>query len=264
MEKKKEETTEKQSRKANVADMVQSQVLPLADITPNKGQIPGVPKNPRLIHDDKFKLLKRSIEEDPEMLGLREILLYSYKGKYIIVGGNMRYRALKELGYTEAIVKILPQTFTAEKLRAIVIKDNSGFGEWDWNELGNVWDATDLANWGVDVPELDKVEVEEEAEEDDFNVEEHLPKKAKAKFGDIYALGKHRLICGDSTDAETVSLLVGDSKVDLLLTDPPYNVDYSSKNEALNAADKGNRIQKDIANDKMGDTQFQEFLTAGF
>ena len=77
-------------------------------------------------------------------------------------------------------------------------------------------------------------------------------------------MGKHRLICGDSTDAETVSLLVGDSKVDLLLTDPPYNVDYSSKNEALNAADKGNRIQKDIANDKMGDTQFQEFLTAAF
>ena len=264
MEKKKEETTEKQSRKANIADMVQSQVLPLADITPNKGQIPGVPKNPRLIHDDKFKLLKRSIEEDPEMLGLREILLYPYKGKNIIVGGNMRYRALKELGYTEAIVKILPQAFTAEKLRAIVIKDNSGFGEWDWDELSNVWDATDLANWGVDVPELDKVEVEEEAEEDDFNVEEHLPKKAKAKFGDIYALGKHRLICGDSTDAETVSLLVGDSKVDLLLTDPPYNVDYSSKNEALNAADKGNRIQKDIANDKMGDAQFQEFLTAAF
>lgn len=64
MEKKKEETTtEKQSRKANVADMVQSQVLPLSDITPNKGQIPGVPKNPRLIHDDKFKLLKRSIEK---------------------------------------------------------------------------------------------------------------------------------------------------------------------------------------------------------
>ena len=93
---KKEEATDKKSRKANIADMVQSQVLPLSDITPNKGQIPGVPKNPRLIHDDKFKLLKRSIEEDPEMLGLREILLYPYKGKYIIVGGNMRYRALKE------------------------------------------------------------------------------------------------------------------------------------------------------------------------
>lgn len=262
---KKGQTTAKQVRKANVADMVQSQVMPLADIYPNKGQIPGVPKNPRLINDDKFKLLKRSIEEDPEMLGLREILVYRHNGKYIIIGGNMRFRALKELGYVEAIVKVLPESISTDKLRAIVIKDNSGFGEWDWNELANVWDANDLVNWGVDVPELDNATVEEEeAEEDDFSVEEHLPKKAKAKFGDIYALGKHRLICGDSTDGETVSLLVGDSKVDLLLTDPPYNVDYSSKNEALNAADKGNRIQKDIANDKMEGDQFQDFLTAAF
>lgn len=262
---KKGQTTAKQFRKANVADMVQSQVMPLADIYPNKGQIPGVPKNPRLINDDKFKLLKRSIEEDPEMLGLREILVYRHNGKYIIIGGNMRFRALKELGYVEAIVKVLPESISTDKLRAIVIKDNSGFGEWDWNELANVWDANDLVNWGVDVPELDNATVEEEeAEEDDFSVEEHLPKKAKAKFGDIYALGKHRLICGDSTDGETVSLLVGDSKVDLLLTDPPYNVDYSSKNEALNAADKGNRIQKDIANDKMEGDQFQDFLTAAF
>ena len=262
---KKGQTTAKQVRKANVADMVQSQVMPLADIYPNKGQIPGVPKNPRLINDDKFKLLKRSIEEDPEMLGLREILVYRHNGKYIIIGGNMRFRALKELGYVEAIVKVLPESISTDKLRAIVIKDNSGFGEWDWNELANVWDANDLVNWGVDVPELDNATVEEEeAEEDDFSVEEHLPKKAKAKFGDIYALGKHRLICGDSTDGETVSLLVGDSKVDLLLTDPPYNVDYSSKNEALNAADEGNRIQKDIANDKMEGDQFQDFLTAAF
>mgnify|MGYP000012592471 CR=1 FL=1 len=264
MEKKKQKTEAQPGKKADIASLVQSQVMPLADISPNKGQIPGVPKNPRSIRDDKFKLLKRSIEEDPEMLGLREILVYKYEGKHIIIGGNMRFRALKELGYSEAIVKVLPESIPAEKLRAIVIKDNSGFGDWDWEALGNMWDASDLTNWGLDVPELDNVKVEEEAEEDNFPVEEHLPKEARAKFGDIYALGKHRLICGDSTDAETVSLLVGDSKVDLLLTDPPYNVDYSSKNEALNAADKGNRIQKDIANDKMEDTQFQEFLTAAF
>lgn len=264
MEKKKQKTEAQPGKKADIASLVQSQIIPLADIFPNKGQIPGVPKNPRSIRDDKFKLLKRSIEEDPEMLGLREILVYKYEGKHVIIGGNMRFRALKELGYSEAIVKVLPESIPAEKLRAIVIKDNSGFGDWDWEALGNMWDASDLTNWGLDVPELDNVKVEEEAEEDNFPVEEHLPKEARAKFGNIYALGKHRLICGDSTDAETVSLLVGDSKVDLLLTDPPYNVDYSSKNEALNAADKGNRIQKDIANDKMEDTQFQEFLTAAF
>lgn len=263
--------TNKPSRKANKADMVQSQVIALSEIVPNKGQIPGVPKNPRTIRDDKFDLLKRSIEEDPEMLGLREILLYRYDGKNIIIGGNMRYQALKELGYSEAIVKFLPTNTSADKLRAIVIKDNSGFGEWNWDDLANIWDAEDLVKWGVDVPEMDAVKIEEEAEEDGFSVDEHLPAKAKARTGDIYALGKHRLICADSTDAEAVDLLVGDSKVDLLLTDPPYNVDYSSKNEALNAWEKkhpgkhkANRIQKDIANDKVEDSQFQEFLIAAF
>lgn len=106
----------------NAPSIVQSQELPLSEITPNKGQIPGVPKNPRVIRDQKFRLLKKSIEEDPEMLGLREILLYPYQGKNIIIGGNMRYQALKDLGYTTAIVKFLPADFTAEKLRAIVIK----------------------------------------------------------------------------------------------------------------------------------------------
>ena len=241
--------------------LVQSQEIPLADITPNKGQIPGVPKNPRLIRDDKFRLLKKSIQEDPEMLGLREILLYPYQGKLIIIGGNMRYHALKDLGHKTAIVKILPASFTAEKLKAIVIKDNSGFGEWDWDSLADEWEAAQLVDWGVDVPELEKIKTDEEAEEDDYNPADDLEKPAKSREGDIYALGRHRLICGDSTDAQVIDILCGTTTVDLLLTDPPYNVDYSSKNEALNAADKGNRVQKDIANDKMADGQFREFLT---
>ena len=217
--------------------IVQSQEMPLKDITPNKGQIPGVPKNPRVIRDQKFRLLKKSIEEDPEMLGLREILLYPYQGKNIIIGGNMRYQALKDLGYTTAIVKILPADFTPEKLRAIVIKDNSGFGEWDWDALAD-----------------------EEAEEDDYNPSDDLEKPAKSREGDIYALGRHRLICGDSTDPQIIDILCGSTVVDLYLTDPPYNVDYASKNKALNAAEKGNRIQKEIANDRMADGQFREFL----
>lgn len=249
------------SEKKTGAVIVQSQEIPLKDITPNKGQIPGVPKNPRLIRDDKFRLLKKSIQEDPEMLGLREILLYPYQGKNIIIGGNMRYQALKDLGYTTAIVKFLPASFTPEKLRAIVIKDNSGFGEWNWDDLANEWAAAELVDWGVDVPELDKIKTDEEAEEDDYNPSDDIEKPAKSREGDIYALGRHRLICGDSTDPQIIDILCGSTVVDLILTDPPYNVDYSSKNEALNAADKGNRVQKDIANDKMADGQFREFLT---
>lgn len=248
-----------------LAGLVQSVVISLSDIVPNKGQIPGVPKNPRQMKDDvKFRKLKASIQDDPEMLALREVLIYQYNGLNVIIGGNMRYRALKELGYTETIAKIIPPETSPEKLRAIVIKDNVAFGDWNMDDLANEWEIDELDHWGVDLPDIDTGKAENEAEEDDYDVAGNLPSKPKARYGDVYRLGNHRLICADSTKPEVLDILIGDGKVDLLLTDPPYNVDYSSKNEALNAADKGNRVQKDIANDKMADGAFLDFLTAAF
>lgn len=244
--------------------LVQSQLLPLADIEVNKGQIQGLPANPRFIRDDKFKKLKASIQESPDMLALRELLVFQHGKKYVIIGGNMRYRALKELGYKETVCKIVPADTDIEQLKAITIKDNAGFGDWDVEQLANEWDLDKLTAWGVDLPDLDVKPLEEEAEEDNFNVADALPSKAKAQEGDVYKLGVHRLVCGDSTDPIVLDVLMGNSKADLLLTDPPYNVDYSSKNEMLNAADKGNRVQKDIANDKMSGGAFQDFLTDAF
>ncbi len=268
--KKKQETAAATAKP--LAGLVQSVVVSLSDIVPNKGQIPGVPKNPRVMKDDvKFRKLKASIQDDPEMLALREVLIYQYNGLNVIIGGNMRYRALKELGYTETIAKIIPPETSPEKLRAIVIKDNVAFGDWDMDDLANEWEIDELDHWGVDLPDIDPGKAENEAEEDDYDVAGNLPGKPKARYGDVYRLGNHRLICGDSTKPEVLDILIGEGKVDLLLTDPPYNVDYSSKNEALNAWEeknpgkkKANRVQKDIANDKMADGAFLDFLTAAF
>ncbi len=253
----------KQAKRIAEDQLQQSVILPLSKIEPNKGQIPGVPANPRSIDVPKYNKLKASIEENPEMLSLREVLVYPIGDKYVIIGGNMRYRALKDLGYKDAVCKIIPEGATPEQLRAVTIKDNNSFGEWDFEALANLWDAGELDRWGVDLPPIDTEVNEDEAQEDNFNPSS-VGGKPKSREGDIFRLGRHRLICGDSTDAEVISMLMGDQKADLLLTDPPYNVDYSSKNEALNAADKGNRVQKDIANDKMEGEAFQEFLLKAF
>jgi len=253
---------EKKSIKAE--DLQQSVILPLSKLEPNKGQIPGVPENPRSIDVAKYKKLKASIEDDPEMLSLREVLVFQHEGKYVIIGGNMRYRALKDLGYKDAICKVIPPTATPEQLRAIAIKDNNNYGEWDYDALANLWDKDELDRWGIDLPPMDGNVSEDEAEEDNFNPANAMTGKPTAKEGDIYRLGRHRLICGDSTDEKVIDILMGGNTADLFLTDPPYNVDYSSKNEALNAADKGNRVQKDIANDKMDGNAFQEFLYSAF
>lgn len=233
--------------------IVQSECVPLSAITPNKGQIEGVPKNPRFIRDEKYRKLLQSIKDDPEMLGLREILLFRHKGENVILGGNMRFRALKELGYTEAIVKFLPDDTPPAKLRAVVIKDNSGFGEWDFDLLANEWSADDLNAWAVDLPEIGDVEGEEEAKEDDsFDADAATPDEPTSRLGDIYALGPHRLVCGDCTKSETIASLLRSAdvrKVDMLLTDPPYNVDY-----------KGASCQRKIENDNMDEERFRQFL----
>lgn len=142
--------------------LVQSVMLPLSKIEANRGQIAGLPKNPRFIRDEKFEKLKHSIEEDPEMTALRELLVIEHDGKYVIIGGNMRYRAMQDLGIKEAPCKVIPADTDVEKLKAYTIKDNAGFGEWDWDDLANEWHDAPLGNWGVDVWEAQEEEQKEE------------------------------------------------------------------------------------------------------
>lgn len=226
----------------------------MSALHPNEGQIEGLPKNPRFIRDAKFKKLVKSIEDDPEMLELRELIVYNTGDErgYVIIGGNMRYQAMKKLKFAEAPCKVLTQDFPVDKLRRIVLKDNSSFGETDFEALINEWSIEDIKAAAIDVPDVEEPVAEEEATDDNYDVEANTPAKARSKLGDIYQLGEHRLICGDSTKVEYIETLMDGVPADLLVTDPPYNVDYQAKGKMK------------IANDNMADANFVAFLTDAF
>jgi len=131
---------------------MQTDKIKISKIRPNTGQIDGLPQNPRLLRDDRFRKLVKSIEDDPEMLELRELIVVPKDGIYVVIAGNMRLRAMQELKMKEAPCKVLPADTAIEKLRAYTIKDNVPFGEHDWSALANEWDADDLEDWGLDLP----------------------------------------------------------------------------------------------------------------
>jgi len=176
------------------------------------------PKNPRLIKDQNFQKLVRSIQEFPEMLEARPIVV---NPDNIVLGGNMRLKACKAAGLTEAPVYIA--SWEEAKANAFIIKDNVGFGEWDWDILANEWDATELEEWGLDVWQPDEEPTEGLTDPDEVP---EVPEEPKTKLGDLYILGEHRLLCGDSTKAEDVEKLMNGEKADMVFTDPPYGIGY--------------------------------------
>jgi len=172
------------------------------------------PNNPRLIKDDKFRKLVKSINEFPEMLQLRPIIV---NNDMVTLGGNMRLKACKEAGLQ--MVYIIKASNLSEAQQAeFIIKDNVGFGEWDWDMIANQYDEEELKDWGLDLPIFDTIE-DLEAEEDDFD--EAPPLIPITVLGDLYEIGEHRLLCGDSTDSDQVIKLMNGQKVDMLFTDPP-------------------------------------------
>lgn len=241
-------------------------------------------KNPRTITEDKLRRLVESILVFPKMLTIRPIVV---DDKGVALGGNMRTRALKEikkigrdgiperlqqirqyanktqeeknelLAFWDAWFKldtvpvIYADTLTEEEKREFIIKDNSSFGAWDWDVLANEWDAEQLEDWGVDVWTADENENdarEVEVQEDDFDVCDEQP--SIVKRGEVWKLGEHRLMCGDSTKAEDVARLMNGERADLVFTDPPYgmflDVDYDGMfaNDDTRAFDTGKRFNK--------------------
>ena len=147
--------------------MAEIKEISLSMLELNEGQIAGLPANPRQITEAKLEQLKKDIEAYPEMLNLRGLLVYPHDGKYVIIGGNMRYRAMTELGMESAPCIIIPEDTDVERLKAYTILDNNGFGQWDFDRLANEWDEAQLTDWGVDLPIFEPKETEDDDSEDD-------------------------------------------------------------------------------------------------
>jgi len=187
--------------------------VPISQVIPN-------PTNPRIIKDDKFKKLTKSIQEFPEMLELRPIVVDS---NMVVLGGNMRLKACIAAGLKEVPI-IVADNLTEQQQAEFIIKDNVGFGEWDWDLLANQWDVEALEDWGLELP-FDNTPVLE-AEEDDYEAPSEI--KTDIVLGDLIEIGNHRLLCGDSTDSDAVARLMNNETVNLL-TDPPYGINANKQ-----------------------------------
>ena len=215
--------------------------MKLSDIYVNKS-------NPRFIKDDRFKKLVQSIREFPKMMALRPIVI---DAEGMILGGNMRFKALQGLKYKDIPDEWVKRadSLTDEEKRRFIIEDNVPFGEWDWDTLANEWDIEELAAWGLEIPDF---ALNKEMIEDDYDIPDEI--KTDIVLGDLFEVGPHRLLCGDSTDSDQVAKLMNGSSADLVLIDPPYNVDYTGKTkDALK-----------IKNDKKDDEAFYQFLYDSF
>lgn len=241
--------------------MTQQKNINIKDLEVNRGQITGLPKNPRFIRDERFEALKKSIEDAPEMLALRELLVYPHEGKYVVIGGNMRLRACTDIGYKEIPCKVLDENTPVAKLREYSIKDNEAFGQNDWDILANEWDTDELSEWGVELPtDFGATEGEDEPAEvveDNFD-EENEDIETRCKKGDIWSLGNHRLMCGDSTSEKDVDKLMNGEVADMVFTDPPYGVSYVGINNP------NGKEWKMIENDDLRGDSLYLFLEKAF
>ena len=212
------------------------QLLPISKLKPN-------PDNPRLIKDDKFKKLVASIRSLPAMLELRPIVV---NAELMVLGGNMRLKACQAAGLKEVPV-VIADALTEAQQAEFVIKDNVSFGEWEWDTLANEWDTGDLTAWGLDVPPVDVEVTVGLTDPDDVP---DAPAEPITKRGDRIVLGRHTLVCGDSTDAGAWDTLLAGRQAGMVWTDPPYGVSYVGKTkDALT-----------IENDDLGEDALEELL----
>lgn len=228
--------------------------LAVSQLDLNAGQVPGVPQNPRKIAMPDLEQLKKSIETDPDFLKLWKPTVYQVGKRWVVLAGNQRVKACKALGIKRLQCDVLDEKTPPETLRRIVIKANRMAGEDDFDLLKMEWDFDELRDmWSFPDLELSRdAEILAEMEEDGTLDEVPEIVETRCSFGDVWQLGEHYLMCGDALLEDDVNRLIEGACVDLLVTDPPYNVNYEG----------GTGLK--IANDNMDETSFQNFLTAVF
>lgn len=215
------------------------------------------PKNPRLIKKDEFVRLKKKIKEFPEMLEKRPIV---YDGDFTVLGGNQRLRALKELVKEGLEVKDSyfksAKDWSEEQKRKFVILDNIADGEWEWETIANEWTDLPLEEWGLDPTQWETGEVEEDEVPD-------VLEEADSKYGEVYELGRHRLMCGDATKIEDVEKLMAKKVADMIFTDPPYLMNFEG-NVHADGSKSFNASHGGILMDNLGKQEGDDFLYTVF
>jgi len=204
---------------------MKTQTIAIGLLENNTGQIEGLPQNPRFVKDARYKALVKSIKDFPLMLDYRELVVVANGEKYVVIGGNMRLKACQQLKYKELTCKVFEAETDPAILREFAIKDNVAFGSDDHDILANEWEAGELVEWGFELPvwEGEAKEVEEHeggAPSDNIQVDVVL--------GDLIEIGRHRLVCGDSTTVESVDRVMNGQKADMVFTDPPYGIDWNT------------------------------------
>lgn len=227
---------------------LQIEYIPIIEITPYD-------KNPRK-NEKAVDHVVNSIKE----FGFKNPIILDKNN--IIVAGHTRFKAAQKLGLQQVPV-IWADDLTEEQVKAFRIADNKTqeYADWDFKLLIEEFRDLKLKNINLELTGFSEAEINKILP--DFLQEDSVPDVANPKYkiekGDIYQLGDHRVMCGDSTISEDVSKLMNGQMIDAIVTDPPYGVDYAKKNEFLNQQDKGNRIQKAYANDEI-DRDYRVFF----
>ena len=232
----------------------------VSDLVLNEGQLGWLPTNPRQWTQSDVDKTKASLKNDEDFMEDRPIMVLQCDGKLLVFAGNLRTTAAKALKWQviDAVLYIPESDEDKETIKRRSILDNGAFGSWDYDMLANEWDDLPLPEWGVpawDTENLESVSAPKEVEEDDFDEsKDHI--EVRCKKGDVWQLGDHRLMCGDSVSLDDVKKLMGGGIADIAFASPPYNTGGIGK-----SLTKDDGRSKYLANnDDMTDDGYTEFL----